>query len=470
MAQIPILSGIYTDQVGDFRTCYPRNLIPVPKSQGISAGYLRPADGLVQVGTGPGIDRGGINWRGVLYRVMGTALVSISSAGVAAVLGDVGAGDQVSMTYGFDRLAIASGGRLYYWNGSALTQVTDPDLGAVEDVHWIAGYFMTTDGTSLVVTELNNPASVNPLKYGSAESDPDPIMAVDSLRNEAYAMGRYSVEIFQNVGGSLFPFSRIEGAQISKGIVGRSAYCSLGDTFMFCGSGRNEAPAVYQMVPGNVVKVSTREIDTLLLSYTESQLSTMVMESRVDKAHQLVLMHLPDQCLVYDTAASQAMQEPVWFTLTTSILGLGTYRARNLVWCYDRWNVGDPTSSVIGVLDASLSSHYGAVNGWDFGSMVLYNEGNGALIHELELVCLTGRVALGTDPVIWTQYSLDGQTWSQERPARAGQQGQRAQRICWRTQGKMQHWRIQRFRGTSEAHVSIARLEVQLEPLFTKHG
>ena len=47
--QIPILDGIYTDNNSDFRTAYPVNLIPVPKGQGISAGYLRPAEGINHV-------------------------------------------------------------------------------------------------------------------------------------------------------------------------------------------------------------------------------------------------------------------------------------------------------------------------------------------------------------------------------------------------------------------------------------
>lgn len=471
MSQIPIISGIYTDGGSpDFRTSYPRNLVPVPKAQGISSGYLRPADGIEQTGTGPGPDRGGINWNGVLYRVMGTSLVTVSKSGAVTVIGDVGGSSQVTMDYSFDRLGIASGRKLFYWNGTALTQVTDPDLGTVNDMKWIAGYFLTTDGTNLVTTDLNDPASINPLHYGSAEADPDPINAVDELRNEAYAFGRFTVEVYQNVGGTGFPFSRIEGAQIGKGIIGTHAYCGLGDTFMFTGSGRGEAPAVYMMVPGNVQKVSTAEIDTILLGYTEVQLSQIVMETRVDKNHQHVLIHLPDQCLVYDTIASQALQDPVWFSLTTSIVGIGQYRARGLVWCYDQWNVADPVDGRIGRLTNSVSSHYGGVNGWDFGTMVMYNEGNGAIIHELELVCLAGRVAFDDDPVIWTQYSIDGETWSVERPVKAGRQGQRSKRICWRNQGKLQHWRIQRFRGTSDAHLSVARLEAQIEPLFLKGG
>jgi hypothetical protein len=32
----------------------------------------------------------------------------------------------------------------------------------------------------------------------------------------------------------------------------------------------------------------------------------------------------------------------------------------------------------------------------------------------------------------------------------------------------MTHWRMQRFRGTSDAHLSVARLEAQIEPLHTK--
>src|SRR5437868_713095 len=124
--QIPILNGIYTDQAADFRTSYPRNYVPVPKGQGISKGYLRPADGITLFGTGPGTDRGARNWNGVLYRVMGTKLVSVSSAGVVTILGDVGSGGQVTMDNSFDCLAIWSGGRLYYWDGATLTQVIDP--------------------------------------------------------------------------------------------------------------------------------------------------------------------------------------------------------------------------------------------------------------------------------------------------------------------------------------------------------
>lgn len=463
--QIPILNGIYTDGVADFRVSYPVNLVPVPKEHGISKGYLRPAEGAVANGTGPGVSRGGINWNGVCYRVMGTSLVRVDSNGTVTILGDVGGTGQVVLDYSFDRLAIASGGNLFYWDGTTLTQVTDPDLGTVVDFCWIAGYFMTTDGTALVVTELNDPLSVNPLKYGSSEADPDPINAVMRLRNEVYVVNRYTVEVFSNIGGEFFPFQRIDGAQINRGAIGTHASCVFLDAVAFLGSGRKETPGVYLGVNAVSTKISTQEIDTLLQAYTEDQLSEVVLEDRSNKSHQHLWVRLPDRTLVYDAAASQVLEEPVWFTLTSAVEGFAAYRAKDLVWCYSKWLVGDSESGSVGYLDDSTSHHFGDVVRWEFGTLIVYNVGLGAIIHDLELVCLPGRVTFGVDPRISTSYSNDGETWSQDKFIRSGKQGERNKRLLWVQQGAMRNWRIQRFKGDSNAFLSIARLEARMEGL-----
>lgn len=463
--QIGVMNGIYTDTASDFRTSYPRNLIPVPKEQGISKGYLRPADGITQFGEGTGVDRGAINWNDACYRVMGTKIVRIESSGAVTVLGDVGGSNQVSLDYSFDRLAIASGGKLFYLQAGTLSQVTDPDLGVVVDMLWVDGYFMLTDGTNLIVTELNDPSSINPLKYGSSEIDPDPIKSLVKLRNEVYACNRYTIEVFQNVGGEFFPFQRIEGAYMMRGVMGTHCVAMFMEQLAFLGSGRNEAPAVWMGSNGSTNKISTREIDQILLEYTEAQLASSVVEVRVNEGHQLLYVHLPDQTLVFDGAATQVAGQPVWFVLTSSIVGKGLYRARNFVWCYGKWLCGDPTTAKHGYLVNNISSHYGEVNGWDFGTMILYNESRGAIFHELELVALTGRVEFGSQPTVWTSYTTDGLTWSQEKPRSAGNFGQTMKRLTWMQQGFMRNWRCQRFRGTSETHISIARLEARIEPL-----
>lgn len=502
MASIPIVSGIYTDQKSDARIAYPINMMPVPRASGISDAYLRPADGIVEFGQiainqGLGLDRGGINWNGICYRVFGSKLVKITESGQFTILGEVGDdGKYVTMDYSFDRLAIASNGSLFYWNGTALSKVTDEDLGNVIDMCWVDGYFMTTDGDYLIVTELNDPTSINPLKYGSSEADPDPIIALLKLRNEVYALNRYTIEVFDNVGGDLFPFKRIEGAQVQKGALGTQTCCNFDEMIAFLGSGRNESPSIYLVSNANAYSIATQEIALMLQGYTESQLSSVKLEARIDLSHKLLYVHLPDKTLVYDHAASELMQQRIWFTLIGGLSETGKYPARNFVWCYNKWICGDiekkydsyvlvtnnnedlitedglntiETNDVlyakIGYLDRHISTQWGNKCRWEFSTPVVYNESRSALFNELELVSLTGRIELGSTPKISTSYSVDGVTWSQEKYINAGNQGDSLKRLVWWQQGMMRNWRIQRFQGDSDAHISTMRLEAKLEPL-----
>lgn len=459
--QIPILSGIAA-RGADFRTAYPVNLVPVPKITGVSQGYLRPAEGIVQHAVPPGLDRNGYNWNGVHYRVAGNSFVSITDAGVVTTLGTVDGSDFCSFTESFDRMAINGGGKLYYWTGSAFLQVTDPDLGTALDVVWVDGYFMTTDGESLVVTDLSDPMSIDPLKYGSSEINPDPVVRLIKIRNEVYAVNRNTVEIFDNVGGTDFPFARVEGAQIMKGAVGARAACEFMGALAFLGGGKNEAPAIWAGQSGGAQKLSTREIDDVLRGYAETDLASVVVEARVDRGHEWLYIHLSDQTLVFDGTGSAAAGQPVWFVLRS--YG-GAYRARGFVWIDGKWLSGDPTEPLCGRMTDEIGSHYGEHVAWEFSTPIVYNDSRGAQMHELELVCLTGNVAIEDDPVIATSYSVNGETWSMPRTARAGSAGQLAKRIVWYRQGSFRNWRIQRFQGDSKAHIGVARLEAQMEAL-----
>lgn len=479
MPAIPILSGIYANGSPDFRTAYPVNMVPVPMATGISEAYLRPADGLVATAQSPyGVGRGGINYEGNLYRVLGSKLVRIDPLGTVTVIGDVGDdGKPVTFDYSFDQMCIASAGNLFYSNGTTLVQNVDPDLGTVVDVVWVDGYFMTTDGEFLVVTELTDPLQVNPLKYASSEADPDPVVALLKVRNEVGALNRYTIEVFDNVGGNInipgggFPFQRIEGAQIMKGCVGTHACCVYQEAMAFLGSGRNEAPSVYVGVNATANKISSREVDEILATFTEAQLSTAVLEARNDRGHELLYVHLPDRTLVFDAAASKALGGAVWFVLTSSIQGLAQYRARWFVWAYDAWQVCDTIGPTFGRTSQSVSTHWGDLVRWEFSTPIVYNESRGAIFNELELVALPGAPTVPPGgpsygpPVVTTDYSLDGVTWSIPHTISAGAPGQRTKRIAWRRQGHMRNWRIQRFRGDSYAHLPVARLEADLEPL-----
>jgi hypothetical protein len=465
--QIPILNGIFTDNEPSLKASYPVNLMPVVQASGVSDGYLRPADGLVLKGESSGVCRGGILWNDVLYRVMGSKLVSIGANGQSTIIGDVGGSTaQVSMDYSFENLIVASNNNLFYYDGTTFQQVTDPDVGTVLDAIWVDGYTMTTDGEFIVVTDLNAPTSVDPFKYGSSEIDPDPIKALLKLRNEPYALNRYTIEVFDNVGGDYFPFQRVNGAQIPKGAVGTHACCVYMEMIAFVGGGRNEQPSVYMGMNGQVQRIATQAIDAILENFTEAQLSQIKVEARNDRSNHFLYIHLPDRTLIYDYEATQAAGEPVWAVLSSGINTLSRYKAINFVYAYNAWQCGDPTSSKVGYLTHEVSSHWGQVVTWEFGTKIIYNESRGGIFNQLELVALTGRIEQGKTPVISTSYSKDGYTWSQDRNISVGTIGDRLKRLVWFRQGSMREMRTQRFRGDSSAHVSFVRLEADIEPLY----
>lgn len=464
MTKVSILSGIYSDMSPAFRASYPRNLMPIFVDNGISTGFLQTAQGIESSLTGPGVDRGGILWNGLMYRVMGSSLVSISANGVVSILGEIGPGGRVSLDYSFDRLIINSGIRLYYWQNATLTQVTDPDLGQVIDAIWIDGYTMVTDGTNIIVTELNDPTEINPLKYGSSEIDPDPIKGIIRLSNEVYVGNRYTIEVFDNVGGSGFPFARIDGALVEKGFVGTHAKCRIGNVIAFVGSGRNEQCAVYLCASGTAKKISTEDIDKVLAQYAENQLAELVMEARSFENHELIYIHLPGETLVYDVIGSQIAASPVWFSLHSGMNAEGGYRGRNFVYAYNDWWCGDTQSAAVGRL-IDQPTQFGSIVGWRFDTTFLYNESKGAIINQMELEALTGRAELGRDPTIFASWTNDGLTWSNERTARAGKIGQYMQRVVWFMCGFFRHWRGLRFRGANDTRISFARLEVVTEGL-----
>lgn len=452
MTQVPILSGVMASKSAEFRTSYPINLEPVLTDNRIGKGQLRVAAGATALTTGPGVDRGGTVWNGAHYRVMGTKLVRLDGDALTT-LGEVGGAGYVAFDASFDRLAIASGGALFYWNGQALSQVTDPDLGTVADMLWVDGYFMTTDGSYVVVTELDDPMQVKPLKYGSAEDSPDAIIGLIRVpgSHDTHIIGRYTVQVFQNLGGNGFPFKSVPGATIPFGCVSAAAKCLFGKSFAFVGGTQGEALGVYVAGQGDANKISTREIDKALAGVTD--IAAIRLEGRVYADELRLFVHLPAETWVFLARASERAQEPVWFRCRS---GVGQpYRLRNAVLAGARWIVGDLNSAAIGVLDEMTTSHFGEAAEWRFDAGFIY-PGGITVIHAVELIGLPGR---GGDGAVFLSWTMDGETFGIERALQLTR-GRREQRIAWRPHFRVSRYVGLRFRGFGEALAGFAACEV----------
>lgn len=451
MTQIPIQTGVRLDR-GGFDTSFPVNLEHDLIDSGVSAGQLVSARGAVTFATGPGLDRGGIIWNGVHYRVMGTKLVSVVGSTVNT-LGDVGGSGPVRMAYSFDRLGIASDGLLFYWDGATLTQVTDPDLGAANDLAWLAGYFATTDGEFIIVTELLDPTQIDPLKYGSAEADPDPITGVEVLNEELYAIGRHTIQPFRNVGGLGFPFQPIVGATVPYGCISAAAKCRLLDSIAFVGGAREEPLGVFVLSGGSALRISDGQVDDLLQGVPESLIE---LEARRfgDDVH--LVLHTPDASAMLILQTASDIGEKVWTILHSG--RFGPYRPRHVVWDGARHVCGDLESGALAVMTQDTEQHFGAGAEWRFDVGLMFNEGRAFILQEIELF---GQFPLGQPSTVFVSITRDGEVWSNEVAIRLV--GLRGQRCILRPGVRMPYIAGMRFRGSGR--VSIARCEVQGEPL-----
>ena len=462
--QLPLLSGIVSNEQAEFVQSYPLNLEPIALENGISKGQLRATAGAIQIGTGPGLDRGAITWRGRCFRVMGTKLVEVSAEGAATTIGDVGGSGPVRFDYSFDRLGIRSGETLWYYDGENLTEMTDVDQGAVLDMMWIDGFWMTTDGNSVVVTELSDPYQVLPLKYGSAEEDPDMVTGLMKVRNEPYILGRHTIQVFRNVGGNGFPFVTVRGATIPFGCVSATAKAYYGGSFAFVGGPRPSDNGVallgvYVATQGDAAKISTRTIDDALMAVEDP--TSITMETRNYRNEERLFIHLPGETWVYCGLAGQKAQVPVWYRACSG----SSYRIRNAVSAYGKIICGDSESAAIGELREDVSTHFGAAAEWMFDVGLVYNEGKGGILFSVELVGLPGRAPHGEQITAFLSMTRDGQTWSVERAIPIGDAGERRKRMQWRPRSKFTNYLGLRFRGVNHAMPGFARCEADVRPL-----
>lgn len=465
MTQISILEGVYIDDTANLRASYPVNLEPVVVDTGLSGGFLRTAPGLTIIGDTGLADRGAIWWNGFVWRVMFNKVIKIDGNTITT-FGDVSFGtDPISLDYSFDLLAIVTQGDLFYCDGATVNQVDDPDLGYVIDVQWVDGYFVLTDGEFILVTDLNDPYSVNPLKYGSSEEDPDPVLALKKVRGELYVLNRYTIENFQNVGGDGFPFARIASNLIPYGCVGTHANCDFLETFAFVGSARNEALSVFLAGTGSAARISTPEIDRKLADLTDAQAALIEVEAVSRQGEQQLYIHLPTVTMVYSHQASLAAKKPVWHYLADGPELSGPYRARHFALAQGRF-VGGNSAGRIGYIDEAQISVFGDTIGWQFDTTFIYNEGRGGILKSLEAVGQPGHVpGGGFDPVINFTMTPNGVTWTAPMTINLGRQAQYDKRIQFRPKRRFKNRCGLRFGGFNTGLQSFSRLEIEVEPL-----
>jgi hypothetical protein len=191
------------------------------------------------------VNRGGQLMSDVPYFVYGNSLFSVSSTSVVTNHGSIPGTGRVSLANNGQYLVIViPGSSAYVFDNvaSTVTQITDTDFIVSDTVVFKDGYFVfgASDGSVFFNSALNDPFTYDALDFGTAEINPDKIVAVHVNHNELFVAGQETIELFQNVGGAGFPFQRIPGANIQKGVHAKFSIVEFDNTFVFAGGGLNE--------------------------------------------------------------------------------------------------------------------------------------------------------------------------------------------------------------------------------------
>lgn len=482
---LPIATGFYEDRSKPIAAQECRNWIPqIPQTNAYSNAQLIGTPGIeLRSLAGSAAARGAHVLNGVAYTVNGTGLYRENNDGTTTLLGSIAGVGRVSMADNGTQLCIVVPGvtgYIFTASPDTLTEITDVEfttnIGPSQQVVYKDGYFIhfnnqSASGTGVVffISNLNNGLVYDPLDFGSAEVDPDQITGIHVNKNILYVTGEITNEPFQNIGGVGFPFQRIPGAVIQKGVKAKFSLVDFDNGFAFVGGGLNELPAVWIGSGSSVRKISTSAIDNVIRNQTDQQLQETYCTTYADDGGFFLNVHLSEKTFSYDSLASQLAQRPIWHERSSknSDGELVNWRVNNIIDAYGKIIVTDNQSGRIGNLDGDVFSEYGRSITRVVATTPFNNQGERVTVSEMELTCESGVgniVDPGSDPVVIRDFSDDGgRTFGNSTDRKLGKQGEYRKRQIWRREGQFNTSRVYRFTFPDPVKATIIKLEADIQ-------
>lgn len=392
---------------------------------------------------------------GKIYRLDRTVSGSIESFALVE-LGNIEGTARCSFAdNGTELLVLVPGGKGYIVdenNAPVVQEITDADFtttnGAPQYVVYIDGYFVvSTDSKKFKNSNLNDGFTWTATDFGSAEVDPDDIVAPFVFKNQLYIAGSQTIETYQNIGGAGFPFQRINGFVIDKGVAAPSSIRVFNNSVLWVGSGETEGVGVWQLQGSEAVKVSTTAIDNKLQGLTPEQQAAIFSWSYSAKGHFFVGFVSDEFTLVYDMATGKWHERESQITDSFGNETIQRCRYNSVLSAYGLLLAGDSQKGLIGKITDSVYTEYGMSMAAYFTTSPLFNLGTIFTIPKLELFCQPG---VGTvevqNPVVNIRVSKNGYQFSDYKKISLGKAGDYDARQIRRHIGRVNRYCIFEFR------------------------
>lgn len=407
----------------------------------------------------PSPQRAAINFDGTLYSVAGGTFYRVNSAGTATSMGTVTGTGNVDIAKNTSQVAILIEPDLWVFNGTTLTQVTDADFTsrgakrmAVLDNY---GGFVEPDSGRFFICDLNDFTVYDSLDFATAEGVPDNLLSIESNNRQFVLFGEESIELWDNVGGSGFPFERIPNGFVECGCGAPYATCSADTTVYWLDQDR-----IARRLEGNIPRrISHDGVEQQWQSY--ASIEDAVAYSCVHDGHTFVVFRFPDAgaTWVYDINTQEWHERESY--------GYDHWRAAWVVKCYGKTLVGDTESGNIGEIHSTTYTEWGNELSREATTGAVYAKSDWAFHDRLEIDMEVGQgteTGQGSNPVVMLEISNDGGVNFRALPSRSiGTTGQTRKRVHWDGLGRSRE-RVYRFRVTDPVPfvVNAAELTVRL--------
>lgn len=407
-----------------------------------------------------------------LYRLDRTFAANQSEIFTATSIGTIPGGGFVSMAdNGFQLCIIVPGvsGFIYNVETEVFEQITDAGFtanGKAEDVVFVDGFFVHKAGKKIFHSLVNNGLSYNSLDVGSAQADPDEIVALFVYKNQLMALGRETIEVFQNVAKFPFAFQRISGFFIPIGCFASFSPIQYDRKFAFLGGSDREKIQVFLGSGQGFERISTKSIEQKIQKATDAEIEKSFTWSYSEDGAIFLGIVVGDNCFVYDSNASGLSGKRVWHERKSTRTELTNkqvrWRPNHMVEAYGRIIVNDAFNSNIGSISLDTFDEYGVFISRVLSTKPLTNQGEHLFIDEVELTMESG-VTTDTDNVIKLSWSDDNMVYMDPLPADIGISGNYTLRQYWRRLGHSPKFRTFEITYSGKDKSTLIKMEIKID-------
>lgn len=382
---------------------------------------------------------------GTLYVVAAGKLLSVTSGGVATVLGTVTDDTETIIDGNGASVTISAGGNYYVWDGATLTQPAGGLLTSVGSVAFSGFYTVLTeqDGNRFEWTDLAAPESRDALNFATCEGSNDNIQRVIPSQNYIWLFNEESTEVWYATGASgSSAFGRLAGGVLNVGIKSKKLGVAFDAGIFFVG---NDS-VVYRSAGNGVTPISIPAVVTAIEESTPTHCDYYEYRD-----HKLCVILFSDRpAWVFDFATG------LWHERSTGV-NHEAWEAVTMVFAYNKWLCGIGAGQIYEMTGTSDVNHplkRTAV------SKTLNGGGKLFVLAEYEAKGLFGETDIGRDAQIMARFSRDsGRTWGNEKWRSLGNLGNRETRAVWRGQGQYRNLTVE-ISITEDADI----------PIFAQHN